>query len=149
MSFFNTKNFENITICNRSPRRARAIAEKNKLSILDWKKLSQWPTYDWVIFGTKSSEHLISKKDFAGKSIGHKLIIDLCVPRNVDPNLARDPQITLLNIDQINRSLNIRRQRMMSLLSHAENIVHDDTKRQIELFCEKERKRDRIFAVSG
>jgi glutamyl-tRNA reductase len=147
LSFFDAKDFENITICNRSSASARAIAAKHKLLILDWEQLSQWPAYDWIIFGTKSSEHLISKKDLAEKSIGHKLLIDLCVPRNVDPNLGRDPRITLMNIDQINRSLNIRRQRMMTLLSHAEDIVHSDTKRQIELFSKKELKRHQIVAV--
>ena len=148
LSFFEAKNFQNITICNRSPGPAKALAEKNGLKVLGWNRLQDWVDYDWILFGTKSPDYLISKKDLVGKPMSHKLIIDLCVPRNVDPALGRHPDITLLNIDQINRTLNTRRQRMMKALLEAEGLVHSETKRQIELFREKELRRDRILAVS-
>ncbi|NGX42566.1 MAG: Glutamyl-tRNA reductase [Chlamydiae bacterium] len=147
LSFMKGKNFHDLTICNRSHEPARAVSEKYRIPILEWSNISQWVDFDWIIFGTKSPKHLISKEDFAGRSIDHKLIIDLSVPRNVKPSLSKDANITLLNIDQINQTLKIRRKRMTHLLSHAEDIVHNATQRQIDLFNEREIKRRQILAT--
>lgn len=148
LSFLKKRNFENITICNRSRKPAEGIAEKYQLETLNWSRLSSWTQYDLIIFGTKSPDHVISKRDLCSNSIDHKLIIDLCVPRNVDPKLGRNPKIALLNIDQINRTLRNRKERLHGFSSKAEDIVHESTKKHIELFTEREKKRSRFLVAS-
>jgi len=148
LSFLKKRNFDDITICNRSQKPANVIAQKYQLGTLEWSKLYCWTDYDIIVFGTKSPEHVISKRDLCSNTIDHKLIIDLCVPRNVDPKLGRNPKIALLNIDQINRTLKTRRERLHGLLSKAESIVHDSTKKHIELFVQREKKRSRFLAAS-
>ena len=49
--------------------------------------------------------------------------MDLCVPRNVEPKIAQDSRVTLLNIDQINLLLKIRHRRMNHALAEAEQRV--------------------------
>lgn len=148
LSFLKNRNLHDITICNRTKETAELIASKFQVCLLDWSKLSTWPHFDMIIFGTKSPEPIISKSDLKTPIISHKLIIDLSVPRNVDPKLARNPKITLLNIDQINRTLKNRKERLQDILIKAEEIVHLSTKKQIDLFSHKEKIKNYLLAAS-
>lgn len=139
LAFLKGKNLHNITVCNRSQDHANKIAESHAVSVLDWQEIATWHLYDWIIFGTKAPDHLITKDSIPSNRMGQKLIIDLCVPRNVEPTLAKDPRITLLNIDQINRTLKIRHQRLNHALDHAEQLVTEATKQHVEIFQQKER----------
>ena len=91
----------------------------------------------------------MTKKNIEDTQISDTLLIDLCVPRNVDPKLGKDPRITLLNIDQINRTLKIRKQRMNHLLTNAEDVASEATKKQIELFQSRMQKREKMLAEAS
>lgn len=145
IAFLKCKHINDITICNRSGQRAHLLAEKYLIDTLSWNRLSEWVNYDWIIFGTKASEYLISKKDLPNTIVGEKLIIDLSVPRNVEPKIGRDPRITLLNIDQIDRMLQIRKQRTLHFVSEAREVVFHAAKTQIELFHEREKRREKFL----
>lgn len=144
ISFLKIKDFKSITLCNRTSESARLIASKHQLEVLEWAQIHRWDEYDWIIFGTKSPEYLLKKVDLENKKMGQKLVIDLSVPRNVDPAISRHPQIQLLNIDQINRLLKVRRHHMEQTLIQAEQIVLEAAKQQIELFHLKEQNRLRF-----
>jgi glutamyl-tRNA reductase len=136
ISHFLFKQMSNITICNRSKSNLEKIAGMHSIKVLEWENLSAWNNYDWIILGTKCPEFLISKKDI--QEIGHsqsKLMIDLSVPRNVDPAIAgKNSAITLLNIDQINQLLDVRKEQMNHMLVQAERLARDSTQKQIALF---------------
>jgi glutamyl-tRNA reductase len=148
VSFLNRKKFERITICNRSFKPAQALAKKYNLSILEWSKISEWHKFDWIIFGTKSPEYLISNHDVLCSLSNHKLIIDLCVPRNVDPSLGFHPEITLININLLNSLLKTRKKQMAHLLVKAENLVKAETQQHINLLIEKNIKREYFYNYS-
>lgn len=141
LGFLKQKQFHDITICNRSQERALTIANEHQVGFLDWARLSDWHQYNWIIFGTKAPDYLIRRPELPNSCIGHKLIIDLCVPRNVEPSLGRHAPITLLNIDQINHILHSRKQHMAHSLSRAENFIASAAKQHMSLFLEKERFR--------
>lgn len=138
LSFLKSKNIHDISICNRTVDRAHAIAEEYQVRPLNWNNLSGWHEYNWVIFGTKAPEYLIKHSDLPSQKFSQKLIIDLCVPRNVEPILGLAPGITLLNIDQINRILNARKQHMTQTLNRAETLIAAAAKQHIALFKEKD-----------
>lgn len=146
ISFLKTKQFKNITLCNRSSERAHKVTGDLQLNFLSWHQFSQWHEYDWIVFGTKSSEYLLKKEHLENKSLGQKLVIDLCVPRNVDPLIATHPQINLLNIDQINHTLKIRRLGMTETLMRTEQIVFEAARQQTTLFHQREQHRLKIVA---
>lgn len=137
-----------ITLCNRSTENALHIVKQHEIEYLDWKLLSNWNTFDWIIFGTKSPEHLISHHHLLPTN-QRKLIIDLCVPRNVDPLIGKKQGITLLNIDQINRTLKIRKKRMNHLLETAETMINDCVKQQLNLFQFKTNSRTHFLAIGA
>ena len=148
LNFLKGKRCQNITICNRTQSVAEEVSKKYHVANLEWSQKKMWTAFDWIIFGTKSPEHIISRHDLKKKPASDKLIIDLCVPRNVDPNLSKEDSITLLNIDQINRMLKFRKKRMTRHLSRAEELVHAATKKHIDIFHAKEDKKYLLLAAS-
>jgi glutamyl-tRNA reductase len=140
LAFLKNKQIKDITLCNRSLTRAQTIATTYGISLLEWKDLAHWHTYDWIILGTKAPHHLITQGDLPQHSMTHKLLIDLSVPRNIQPTLAQDPRITLLNIDQINCILKVRRHHMAHLLTQAEQLIAFSAKQHLEIFFREQQK---------
>lgn len=127
LSFLKNRNFQNITLCNRSNEQSIHLADLYGVKYLAWSDLKSWQEYDWIIFGTKSPEYLITHQEIIKGQYGQKLIMDLCVPRNVEPRLGQNSNITLLNIDQINRLLKIRHRKMTHTILEAEKRVSEAT----------------------
>ncbi len=133
VDFLKNKEIGDITMCNRTQSKIGG----NIAQVLPWEQLDLWHTYDWVIFGTKAPNHLIKPDHLPKECVGRKLIIDLSVPRNVDPLLAKDPRVTLLNIDQINRMLRIRKGQLMSCVYEAEELITELVQRHVDLYQKK------------
>lgn len=140
LSFLKGKRCLDITLCNRSFARASELAESNQVKVIEWAQLSKWHEFNWVIFGTKAPHYLVRRHDLPDACSSRKLVIDLCVPRNVEPQLGRDPRVTLLNIDQINRILRVRKQQMAHVLTQAEQLVTQAAQKQITLFQGKQQR---------
>lgn len=149
LNFFKKKTLGEISLCNRSKEIGKEFADKYQIPFLPWQGLSSWSDYDWIIVGTKAPDYLIKKDSIPLEMRSQKLVIDLSVPRNVDPMVARHKQIVLLNIDQINRMLKVRSKSMALSLALAEEMIETSTAQQIKTFQEKESHRLRICAVGS
>jgi glutamyl-tRNA reductase len=148
MSFFKGRNFDNITICNRTAILANDIAQRYNCRQLPWNSLSTaWHQYDWIIFGTKAPEPLIHRHSLPVKQQGRWLIIDLSVPRNVEASLANDSRVTLLNIDQLDQTLSFRRNQIHHLLSMAENLITHQALQHVENFKQRQKQRELWLAA--
>ena len=91
---------KNITIINRTYAKTKKIAEKlnvkfDKIENLD--KIIR--KSDIVIVSTDAKNYTITKKNIDNSK---KLLIDLSVPRNIDPKLKKEKNIKLINIDDLN-----------------------------------------------
>lgn len=148
LTFFKLKKVEGLTICNRSSEKAHRLAAQYDLSTLPWDQLTNWSRFDWIILGTKAPNYLIQGEDLDKDIQNQKLIIDLSFPRNVDPKIAKDPKVTLLNIDQINRMLKFRRRWLNHTLSKASEMISDAAKYQIEIYSHKEKQKS-LFAIGA
>ncbi len=140
LTFLKNKHLTRITLCNRSNKHGLDIARRHNVEQLDWNRLRNWHHYDWIIFGTKSPDFLITRQDLEQFSIKEKLVMDLCVPRNVDPKLSLHTKITLLNIDQINRLLRIRHRGIMQTISEAEKRIEAATHEHVNRYTQRESK---------
>jgi len=149
LKFLKGKQLNSLTLCNRSKGRGQEMANSCGVPFVNWDAVECWHNYDCIILGTKAPEPLISHKQIADDMMGKKLVIDLSVPRNADPLLSRHPQVTLLNIDQINRRLKIRRKNLHLCLDAAEELVAKAAGQQIHLYQEKERNRLKLLAIGA
>lgn len=106
-----------------------------KSSLVPWQNLEKtWYTFDWIIFATKSPNPLIHKNTLPNELKSKKLIIDLSVPRNVDAKLAKEPDITLLNIDQIDKTLLTRLKQIEHLLVQTESLIENAVNQHFQSF---------------
>lgn len=149
LRYLKEKRYETITICNRSQDSLSMLASAEGVQVLQWSKLDQWHEYDWLIVGTKASDYLIKEADLPQVSAQTKLIIDLSVPRNVDPAIGERGSITLLNIDEIIQTLAARTEQMTHNLAQAERMIADATHGHILRFREKERAYYNPLAAVG
>lgn len=139
LKFFILKNLKNITLCNRTNRRAQEIATKYHLAYLPWEERELMASFDLQIYGTKAPHYLLRKENALEHLGDKKVIIDLSVPRNVDPALSALDGITLLNIDEINRGANLRKQLRAGLIYRLKSPqISFAVERQISLFRKRE-----------
>lgn len=133
---FRKRGFTQLTLCNRTLETAKALAAKYSMQVLDWVDLRQWARYDWVICATKAPYLLLTPSDVCYPK-RRQLLMDLSVPRNIDPELSLDPSITLYHIDTIQDTLSQSRVSRLERFKEAEEWVEKAAARQMELFHAK------------
>jgi glutamyl-tRNA reductase len=99
------KNFKSVTLCNRSLGKTLDIAKKENLSSLPWEQLDSWIDYDLVVVATKYQGFLLKAENLKSCNLKKKMLIDLSVPRNVDPALENCQNMNVVNIDDVNALL--------------------------------------------
>lgn len=120
-----------ILIANRTFDRAMKIADRIGGRAVRFDRLKEaLPDADAVISST-AAPHLILKKEQIGGRNKPLIIIDLAVPRDVDPAAADIPGVTLLKVDDVREeiSLNLMRRRLAAVF--AEKIIAEEVKK----FC--------------
>ncbi len=120
-----------ILIANRTFDKALEIADRIGGTAIRFDQLEEaLPDADAVISST-AAPHLILRKEQIGSRNKPLIIIDLAVPRDVDPAVADVPGVTLLGIGDVREeiSLNLMRRRLESVF--AERIVE----KEVREFC--------------
>lgn len=127
---FRRRGIDDITFCNRT------LDKVQNRRHIPWSNLHAWPHFDLIICGTNSPTYLIKS---APSLTRPKLLIDLSVPRNVCPHLTSSPHLSLLNIDELNQSIDQKRQvraaHMGRLHTH---VIAAAVSRQVNIFKNKE-----------
>lgn len=149
LSYLKGKQLSDITLCNRTKDAGLRMAEKHQVKFSSWEEVAGWHHFDWIIVGTKAAEYLVRDDRPWTGPLSQKLVIDLSVPRNVDPSLGVRRHITLLNIDQINRRLKISRKNLSQAIQTAEELAVNSMNQQMRLFHEKEKNRLRLHILSA
>ncbi len=139
VNYLKLKQCSRLTICNRTIARGQQTAASLNIPFTPLHTVN-WTSYNCLIFGTKSQEHLLNTHTLRNVN-SSKLIIDLSVPRNVDPALSKHPLINLLDIDELNCSLHMRKEQMLHLLRSAEKRASMETQKHVHLYYKREKRR--------
>lgn len=94
--YFWRKGCRNMTLVTAHLAAATPFALDYQLTLKDRGELQRWHKYDGIIAATPSDHYLITPQETKSR-----LIIDLSVPRSVDPQVGRSPNLTLLNMEEI------------------------------------------------
>lgn len=98
----NSQTKAQITIINRTLEKAQEIAKTQKVNYAPIESLIQEiAKADVLVVATSSKEYTINEEHIANLN-SKKLFIDLSVPRNIDPKLASNKYIELVDMDQLN-----------------------------------------------
>lgn len=96
------KGFDNIVVLNRTLEKAILFASELGFTAYP---LSQLPheiqSADVVVSSANAGFYLIGKEMLANSSLRGKILIDLSVPRSIDPVVDHLPGVTLYNIDEL------------------------------------------------
>lgn len=104
---------------------------------LPWSDKRKWVEYDWVIAATTADSYQLVPADLQ-QNTKTSLLIDLSVPRNIDPKLGK--HIELINIDQVNDLLREHSSFMRGLEQEVEVWVGESAQRYVEMFHDRSEK---------
>ncbi|MBQ9873943.1 MAG: glutamyl-tRNA reductase [Thermoguttaceae bacterium] len=100
---------KSIGVANRSRDKAEALASKWNGRVVDWEdRVDALTSSDLVICATGASEPIVDLKQ-CEKGIEQRVerplfILDLAVPRNVDPELGKCPNVYLYSVDDLEKA---------------------------------------------
>lgn len=93
---------KNVTLVNRSPEKAQALAGELGLNFASIENLEQEVAKaDIILVATNSPQPVILKDHIEGK--GEKLIIDLSIPYNVEEAVLELPNVHAVNVDELSK----------------------------------------------
>ncbi|WP_373715604.1 glutamyl-tRNA reductase [Roseateles sp.] len=117
-----------MSVANRSAERGRLLAERLGATQLPLAELGQvLGQFDIVISCTASSLPLIGlgavERALKARKRRPMLMLDLAVPRDIDPEVARLPDVYLYTVDDLASQVQANGERRQAAVAHAEAIV--------------------------
>lgn len=123
--FGKSKRFAEVTICNRTPAAAQALATECGLQVLDFARLTQGlREVDVVISAISTPSPFFTRELLAGLTIlSPKFFIDLSVPRSIAAAAEQVPGVLVYNIDAIQNKASEALARRMAAVPHVREII--------------------------
>ena len=140
-----SRGLDKITLATRAPLLAKPLEKKQGVRVLPWHELSSWIEFDMIVCGTNQKEYLLKKEDTSSYKepvnvIPSSLIIDLSMPRSVDPELSRHPQISLFNIEEINAFVEQKQKISMLDQDGMNKTLQSAVEHQLSCYINKQKK---------
>lgn len=140
MQFFQSKHLPHLYLCTRF-----SYHYPEGFTIVPRTELECWYEYDLVVLATTEKEYLIRSTSDIPPLSSHRLLLDLSLPRNVDPLLEKHSCVTLLNIDKLSEILERKRNTQLREIQNSELLAKGLVDRQLVIF---QTKREDFLAVS-
>jgi glutamyl-tRNA reductase len=120
-----------VTITSRTFEHAQKMADDLGCKALPFDQLQNMLAGSEVVFTAMTSPHFIIHYDMVDKAISGQtersmLMVDLALPRNIDPEVKKIPQVNLLDLDDLQscseQSIDTRKDE----IPRAEMIIHEE-----------------------
>jgi glutamyl-tRNA reductase len=141
LKYLSKNNIRKISIANRTPGNAQAAAENSEVDaeIIPLEKIEHAAEQvDIIITSVACAEYILTRKEVEriySRRQGRPLfIIDIAVPRNVDPEAASIDGVTLYNIDDLKNLSDENLKVRLESAGLAMNIISDDTEKLYEWY---------------
>lgn len=126
----NARGASSVTLLNRRRVRARALAEAWGAAVAEWEELDQRiEQADLVLVGTASARPVLSQAQLARATSARAtqlVVMDLGVPRNVEPTARAIGGIELLDLDDLQRLCCPSAGAPSAALDEAERVLDDE-----------------------
>ena len=119
-------------MCNRTRRHAERLAAAGATVVDLGQLLDVLPTVDVAIFGTASPQRLVEAEQMARARLPQQretLVIDLCVPRNVDPGVGALEGVRLVDLTDLRSAGGMEDEAVTRDVARAEEIVNAELER--------------------
>ena len=116
-----------VTLINRTASKAEALAQSLGFATRPFAELAEAVAQaDVVVSSVAASEPLITANHLDVSTIhGHKYLIDLSVPRSVDPAVERVPGVLVYNLDDLKSKANETLSKRVAAVPRVEEIVEE------------------------
>ncbi|SFE21799.1 glutamyl-tRNA reductase [Thermophagus xiamenensis] len=119
---------QHISIANRTLSKAQELGQRFNARIVPFDELASAIPKAEIVISSIIGEYMINQSLLGGKAPEHKvMMIDLGVPRNIDPGLAEMKNIRLLNIDDLKKVVVQNEEKKKSYFDTAEQIIESKT----------------------
>jgi len=132
--YFWRKGKRQMTLCTRDLSSAQPFALDYQLTLKDRSEIDNWSLYEGVISATHTEEHLINRVPENSRT---RLILDLSVPRSVDPSITRNPGLTLFNMEQIGAFFESYHSLRLTEVDSIKNYLQESVERYTALYEKK------------
>jgi glutamyl-tRNA reductase len=126
-AYFKKHKFANFTVFNRSLANAQTLASTLHGNAFELSELLSYNKgFDVLIVCTGSSEAIISKQIYhhlRNQESGKKVIIDLSLPANVEPDVSLDPLVNYIDINSIREKAEANLQLRKNEIEKCEEII--------------------------
>ena len=110
-------------VANRTESRAAAVGDRHGALVVPWdRRFEAIEKADVVFVSTGAPGHVVSRGDFGTGGPGRTIFVDVSVPRNVDPDIAQERGVEILNIDELTKPTDAERQAVRRDLDTAREI---------------------------
>ena len=114
-----------ITICNRTHSTATQLAERHSIETRDFNTiLKELHTFDIIISAITLKTHFIQKEHLSTQK--NQLLIDLGLPRNINPELDTHSNVKLINVDGLKQIAEKNIVKRKKEVEHAQAIIDED-----------------------
>ena len=141
LKYLTKNNIRDITISNRSLINAETVVDRinKKAHIVPLSDIASIAAeVDIIITSVTCHDYLLTFpmiQSIAGKRGGQPLfVIDIAVPRNVDPDVVRPEHVTLYNIDNLKEIADRNLEYRLKEVNAAMEIVHTDANELLEWY---------------
>jgi glutamyl-tRNA reductase len=139
------KGIDQIFLATRAPKVAESFCQKYHINLLQWQQLVSWPQFHMIVCGTNQKDFILHKNEVASyhepaRLIPTSLIIDLSMPRSVDPSIGLHPQISLFNIEEMNALIAQKQKVGSNDIFLIDQMIHTATKQYFESFAIKQHR---------
>ena len=122
----------NLVIANRNPRKAEAMRARLKIGqiICLGEAAAKLPEVDLLISSTAAAEPVVTYgavEEGLTRRTKPLLIVDIAVPRDVDPDVSRFECVALYNVDDLDEQISSNRKKRTSEIPKAQVIVDEFT----------------------
>jgi glutamyl-tRNA reductase len=115
----------NVVLVNRSLSRLDELTQRYHFKGYGWEQMNTAINHAEVLFVATGAPHVVlGKADFENQ--GEKLVIDIAVPRNVDPRVAELPGIRLFNTDDLAGASGFSHEAQKQVLQQAQAILEEE-----------------------
>lgn len=125
-----------VVVANRTPSRAEALAGELGVEAAGLDEVRSVPPRADALVCATPVRHLVDEELLRGSGV--RICVDLGVPRNVDPAVARAAEVRLLDVDALQEAGAERRAELRDKLAQAERLVLEELDDAMDEWNEKQ-----------
>ncbi len=121
-----------VTVVNRSQNHALQLTELGVTHTINYHQLHEHLQTQDIILACTSAPHYIIQPEFFDDPQHKAIIFDMSLPRNVDPELVKMPNIKLIDLDHLKQTVQNNCSERAKQINHAEAILQEELQKLSE-----------------